>query len=262
MIPPALADNIVAKQLPRLIADAEALLSVAAWRDLPAGLRIIQTAGGGLGGFCYGSGHHLAQAHGHRQGAVAVAVAADDALRVALVRWPDELPVAVAEAAVMIETVAAHELAHALVAQVDGDLVPGEVDVLRSLAQGTATLTADSPERSARSHGPAWAAALVVLSRRCRRYRPGARHRWAALLDRDLRSYGIDADTAAAALGDVADEAALRDLLGPGSSLEARVAEAIPDEAQRARLIAGRGNETTPVDPGRVAPVAAGVAEE
>jgi hypothetical protein len=261
MIAP-LIDNIVARQLPRLIADAEALLSVAAWPDLPARMRIIDCDGSRLAGFCDGSGHRFAQAHGCRPGAVAVAVAAEAALRVALGWWPDDLPVALAEAGVMIEAVAAHELAHALVADIDAELRPGEAGILRSLPVAVGTiLPADSAERTAADHGPAWAAALVILARRCRRYRRGARHRWSKLLDRDLRAYGIDAQAVADVVADVADEMRLRDLLAPGGDVVARVADAIPSATERAALIAPRLN-TTPADPGHVAPVAAGVAEE
>lgn len=259
-LPSPLIDNVVAKQLPRLIADAEALLRVAAWPDLPAGLRIIGCAGGRLAGFSCGSGHGLAEAHGFRPGAVAVAVAAEDALRVSLERWPDELPVALGEAAVMVEAVAAHELAHALVAEPDADLRPGAADILRQLPAAVGTIVSiDSAERAARDHGPAWAAALVVLHRRCMRYRPGARHRWADLLARDLRTYGIDADAVAVAVGDVADEAVLRDAFAHQGAIAARVADAIPDAATRARLIVEQQHETTPADPGHVALVAAGV---
>jgi hypothetical protein len=261
MIAP-LADNIVRKQLRRLVADAEALLSVAAWPDLPAGCRIVNIAGG-LAGFCLGSGHRFAEAHGYRQGAVAVAVATEPALRAALSVWPDELPAALGEAAVEIEFVMAHELAHALVAKIDGELQPQEAKILRALPAAVESgATADSPERTARDHGERWAAALVILSQRCRQYRPGARHRWADFLEDDLQLVGIDAQAVADAVGDVADEQPLRELLAAGGNIVARVAAAIPDKAQRARLIAERRNETPLDDPRHVATVVAGVADE
>ena len=253
-----LIDNIVRRQLPRLIADAEALLSVAAWRDLPAGCRLIDIAGSRLAGFSSGSGHRLAEAHGFRAGTVAVGVAAEHALRVALDVWGDELPAALGEAAVAIEFVAAHEAAHALVADIDGSMQPGEADILRSLPVAVGTTTGDSsPERTARGHGARWAAALVILSQRCEQYRPRSQHRWRELLTDDLHAVGIDAQAVAVAVGDVADELPLRDLLAAGGNIVARVAAAIPDETQRAALIAARRN-TTPVEPRHVAPVAAG----
>jgi hypothetical protein len=262
MIAP-LADNIVWRQLPRLIADAEALLSVAAWPDLPAGCRIIGIDGSRLAGFCSGSGHRFAQAHGCRPGAVAVGVAAEDALRSALDVWADELPAALGEAAVAIELVAAHEAAHALVADIDGELQPGQGDILRGLPSAVGTVAViGSAERTARDHGARWAAGLVILSQRCRQYRPRARHRWNELLENDLQAVGIDTQAVADAVGDVADEVSLRDLLAAGGMIAARVAEAIPDETTRAALIAARWEETLPVEPGHVAPVAVGEAEE
>ena len=262
-LPAPLADNIVRKQLRRLVADAEALLSVAAWPDLPAGCRLIDIDGSRLAGFSSGSGHRLAEAHGCRAGVVAVGVAAESALRAALDVWADELPAALGEAAVRIEVVMAHEVAHALVAKIDGTMQPGEGDILRRLpvAVGTVAVT-DSPERTARDHAERWAAALVILSQRCRQYRPGARHRWADFLEDDLQLVGIDAQAVADAVGDVADEQPLRELLAAGGNIVARVAAAIPSEAQRARLIAERRNETPLDDPRHVATVVAGVADE
>lgn len=255
----ALTDNIVRRQLRRLTADAEALLGVAAWRDLPAGCRIIDIDGSRLAGFCSGSGHRLAQAHGCRQGAVAVGVAADAALRAALAVWADELPAALGEAAVAIEFVAAHEPSHALTAPIDGELRQGEGDILRRLQVAVGTVAViGSPERTARDHGAAWAAGLVILSQRCGQYRPRAQHRWHELLENDLRAVGIDAQAVADAVGDVADDRPVRELLAAGGNITARVAEAIPDEAQRAALVAARRNETTPDEPGHVATVAVG----
>lgn len=259
MIPEALIDNLVRRQLPKLIADAEALLSVAAWHDLPAGLRIIDCAGGRLAGFCDGSGHRFAAAHGGRPGAIAVAVAAEAALRAALEEWPDNLPAALGEAGLVIECVAAHEAAHALVADIDAELRPGEADILRGLPAAVGTMSGNSsPERTARDHGAAWAAGLVILHRRCRQYRPRARHRWDELLDHDLREVGIHPATLFGALGDVADEVPLRELLAPSGALVVAAAKVIPPEHERATSIANRHN-TTPMEPRHVAPAAAGI---
>lgn len=260
MIAP-LAENIVAKQLGRLVADAEALLGVAARRDLPAGLRIIPCDGSRLSGFSLGSGHRLAQAHGYRPGAVAVAVAAEDALRTALGWFPDEPAFVLGEAGLKIEFVAAHELSHALVNDIDDELRPDEGDILRRLPAAVGTVHVQRrAKREARDHGAAWAAALVILAGRCAAFRPGARHRWRERLDHDLRGYGLDPVAVAEAVGDVADELPLRELLAPQGAIVARVAEAIADEAERAALIAARWQtETTPAEPGHVAPVAAGV---
>jgi hypothetical protein len=254
MIAQALADNIVRKQLSRLIADAESLLTVAARRDLPAGLRVIDCAGGRLAGGCLGSGHRLARAHGFRPGAVAVMVAAEHRLRFMLDLWDDNLPAALGEAALAIEAVAAHEVAHALVADPDAELQPGEAEALRRLPAAVAAPRATPAERTARDHGAAWAAGLVILAERCRQHRGWARHRWPAVIADDLRSVGIAHDAVADALGDVGDELPLRHLLAPGAGLVARVAEAVPPEHERARLIA----QASAGDRGHVAPEPAG----
>jgi hypothetical protein len=252
-----LADNIVVKQLGRLIADAEALMRVVAWVDLPAGLRIIDCDGSRLAGFSSGSGHLLAQAHGFRPGSVAVAVAAEAALRTAFDWWADEPAVVMAEAAVLIESVSCHELSHCLVADIDGEMMPHQADILRRLPAAVGTVkTERSHERTARDHGPAWAAGMVILAGRCMRYR-WARHRWQHLLERDLHAYGIDANAVADAVRDVADEVSLREKLAPHGAIVARVAEAIPDEQERAALIADF-YETTSAESGHVAQVAAG----
>lgn len=258
MIAQALIDNIVAKQLPRIIADAEWLLTVAAYADLPAGLRIVPMPAGRLSGFSLDSGHRLARAHGFAPGSVAVAVAAEGYLRDLLELWPDDTATGLAEAGLYVEFVTAHELAHAIGHEPDDDLRDGEADILRRLPEAAATIErASDHERTALHHGPEWAAAVVILAGRCARYRPGARHRWPRLLDVDLRRVGIDAQAVADAVGDVADELPLRKILAPQGAIVARVAQAIPDEATRALLIAERANETTPADPGHVAPVAA-----
>ncbi len=256
-----LADNIVRKQLGRLMADAESLLGAVAWRDLPAGLRIIDIVGGRLAGFCIGSGHRFAQAHGCRPGAVAVAVAAEHALRASLDVWGDDLPAALGEAALAIEFVTSHEAAHAVTADTDGELRPVAADILRKIPALVGTVAAnDSAEQTARDHGAPWAAGVVILSQRCSRYRPEARHRWPEVLRLDLEAKGIDPQAVAEAVGDVGDEQPLCELLAAGGDIVARVAAAIPDEAQRVAIIATRRSETPPVDPGHVAPVAAGAA--
>lgn len=248
-----LAENIVQRQLGRIIADAEALLTVAAGPDLPAGLRIIDIAGGWLAGGSLGSGHGLARAYGCRPGARAVLVAAGHRLRFMLEAWPDDQTAAIGEAALGIEAVAAHELCHALLADPDPELRPGEADILRALPAAVGVPRPSPAVRTAAVHGAAWAAAVVILAERCRRYRPGARHRWPRVIADDLADYGIDAVAVAWAVGDVADDLPLRELLA-GGILE-RVAEVIPGEAKRARII----EQAQAAGSGHVAPAAARV---
>jgi hypothetical protein len=71
----------------------------------------------------------------------------------------------------------------------------------------------------------------------------------------DLGAVGIDAEAVARAVGDVADELPLRELLAPGGDILERVAEVIPPEPERARLIA----QAQAADPGHVATAAVGV---
>jgi hypothetical protein len=240
----ALIDNVVRRQLPRLIADAEALLNVAAWCDLPAGCRIIDIEGarlggvdgGILGGVALGTGHRLADAHGFRHGAVAVGVAAECLLRRSL-GTVDELTIAVGEAAALIEFVAAHELAHALVADRD---IEASVEALRALPQVTGGFQSLGIRRRVRSHPPRWAAALVIVAERCMGYRPRARHRWRDHIDADLLAVGIDAEALTAAVGDVPADEPLRDLLADGSPLVRRVDAACPHDNERVQIIKER----------------------
>lgn len=235
----ALADNIVKRQLGRLVADAQALLTVAAHADLPAGLRIVNVAGGSLLGFNLGSGHGFAQAHGFRPGTVAVGVASETILRGRLELYGDDLHGGLWSASVRIEYVGAHELAHSLACPtIDRDLKTVDVQALRMLPTHVEKMPPTPACSTAAAHGAPWAAALVILSGRCQRLRPWSRHCWPDLMESDLRAVGIDAQAVVDAVGDVADEQPLRPLLATGAALVARVAEAIPSEAERAALIA------------------------
>lgn len=254
----ALADNIVRKQLAGLVADAESLLTVAAHADLPAGLRIVNIAGGSLLGFSLHSGHGFARAHGFRPGTVAVGVASETILRSRLELYGDDLDGALWESGLRIEYVAAHELAHSLACQtIDRDPQPVDVKALRLLPSRVEKLPPTPASRTAEGHDAPWAAALVILAGRCRKYRPQSRQRWPELLEDDLQAVGIDAQAVADAVGDVAEELPLRELLAPGAALVARVAEAIPDHADRVALIESR-ETTSAADPGRVAQAVAG----
>lgn len=255
----ALADNIVKRQLVRLVADAEFLLTVAAHADLPAGLRIVNVAGGSLLGFSLRSGHGFAQAHGFRPGAVAVGVAGETILRSRLKVYGDDLDDALWSAGLRIEYVAAHELAHALACRtIDCDPQPVDVKAMRLLPESVDTMPPTPASQTAAAHGVPWAAALVILVKRCQRLRPYSRPRWADLMEGDLRAVGIDAQAVADAVGDVADEQPLRPLLAPGAALVARVAEAIPSEAERAALIAQASED----EQGHVAQAGVGVVSQ
>ena len=227
--------------------DAEALLTVAAWADLPAGIAILPMTRTDAGGVCIGSGHLLAIAHELRPGAVAVQVDIEALVRKALGAVP-QVAATVADAArEVVETIAAdaarravegiaiHEAAHAIVAP---------ADTAASAAEAKAVVTACNATPfadAAASHDPRWAAAVVILSRRSWRLRPAdEREEREAIMRRDIGNYGLDADAIAEALGDIDAEASVRELLAPGGAVAARVAAACPPEAERRAFIEHR----------------------
>lgn len=227
---------LVADHARRIAADAEALLTVAAWPDLPAGMVVLPLDGCDYaGGMSIGSGHNLALAHGCRPGAVAVRVDVAGAVRTALTAAPDLPAIAVNVAGLVAETVAIHEASHALVADLDAEHdIAGAIARVRAAESATIRCGADA-------HGPRWAAAVVVLTGRAIRLRPAnERHGREDSMRRDLEGYGIDAAAVAAALGDVADEVVLRRLLAAGGDAARRVAAACPPEPERQAVIEHR----------------------
>jgi hypothetical protein len=211
-------DNVVR----RIVTDAELLLWAVAEADLPAGLRIIDIGLAPIDGMAIWSGHRLAAAHRLRPGTVAVGVAAQALVGEALTLCPDE-------AQLVVEAVTAHELAHALVADIEGEADEATLAVLRDLPTllADALPAASAPARMARDHGPRWARALVALGQRCAGIRRLSRSAWASVIEADLRQYGIDADAVADALGDIAAEASLRELLAEGGPVAERLALAV-----------------------------------
>jgi hypothetical protein len=237
----------------RIVTDAELLLWAVAGADLPAGLRIIDIGRASISGVAIGSGHGLAHAHRLRPGVIAVGVALE-----ALAEDVIGLGCAGDDAAFAIEAVAAHELAHALVAPADGERSPAYKQALRDLPALVAALSPSlgEPDKEARDHDERWAAAFVAIVRRCIAVRPLERAAWAACLKADLRRYGIDADAVAEALGDIPAEASLRELLAEGGPVAERVARAVPSLSDRIAVIAD--HQFSPAEPGHVAPVGAG----
>lgn len=240
-------DNVVR----RIVTDAELLLWAVAEADLPAGLRIIDIGLAPIDGMAIWSGHRLAAAHRLRPGTVAVGVAAQALVGEALTLCPDE-------AQLVVEAVTAHELAHALVADIEGEADEATLAVLRDLPTllADALPAASAPARMARDHGPRWAGALVALGQRCAGIRRLSRSAWASVIEADLRQYGIDADAVADALGDIAAEASLRELLAEGGPVAERLALAVPGLGERITAIGMY--RSTPAEPGHVAPVGDG----
>ena len=240
-------------EIVRVKSDAELLLWAVAGADLPAGLRIIDIGRASISGVAVGSGHGLAHAYRLRPGMIAVGVAlealADDVIGLGFCSD---------DAAFAIETVAAHELAHAIVTPADGERSPACEQALRDLPALVAAMSPllGEPDKEARDHDGRWAGALVAIVRRCGAVRPLQRAAWAACGKADLRRYGIDADAVADALGDIPDEVSLRDLLAEGGPVADRVAQAVPSLGDR--IIAIGMHQSTPAEPGHVAPVGDG----
>jgi hypothetical protein len=229
MIAAALTDNIIGRQADIIRRDAEALLAVAAWADLPAGVAVLPLTGRPeASGASIGSGHALALAHGCRPGAVAVRVDVVGIMRAALTASADDAALGILAARPMIEAVAVHELAHALVHDPDDTSTAAEAVALVAACDAAALRT------GADAHGPRWAAAVVVLTRRVIRLRPAhERPALKAAMHADLQAYGLDAAAVAEALGEIADEEPLRELLAAGGDVACRVARACPPDAER-----------------------------
>jgi hypothetical protein len=225
-----------ATQADRIARDAEALLTVIAPADFPAGVVLLPLNRADASGGCLGSGHALALANGCRPGAVALWVDAAAFVHGFLAALPDEPDVGLDSARVLVEEVALHEAAHALTSRLDG--VGGADDATAFVQAAEAR-----PWRHLRpdDHGPAWAAAAVVLHGRAVRRRP-ARERAArdAAIRDDVECYGFDFAAIADAVGSVPDVASLRELLSPGSDVMRRVAAVCRPEAERATFIEHR----------------------
>lgn len=205
-----LADSIVRKQAPRLIADAGALVSVAAWPDFPEGLAVLEPPAGGGPAFSIGSGHVLAASLGCvlRPAAVVVGVSSflRDGLRSHGLAQPDAV---VAGVAVEVEAAALHEAAHAAIAPLDDPADETSVVACRLVA---ASGSAMRPEPWLAAHGPAWAVAYKVLAERAIAFRPHVAGELRAMIDADLEQHGVDPRGIAAVVDGFPDEAPLRGL--------------------------------------------------
>jgi hypothetical protein len=216
--------------------DAEALLAVAAWPDLPAGVAVLPLyAIPEAAGISVGSGHALAIANGRRPGAVAVRVDAAGILRAAFRASGADAAAVVMALRPVIESVAVHELAHALTKPRDPVATPTEAAefVAASLRLPLGT--------GAAAHCPRWAAAMLLLADRAARLRPAHERPAVKTLAREhLQWYGFDPAAVAEALGDVSDEASVRELLAPGGAAARRLAAACQPEPEREAVIRNR----------------------
>jgi hypothetical protein len=213
--------------------DSEELLTLAAGPDLPAGLKVLPLdVRRDAFGLSVGSGHDLALANGCQPGAVAVLVNIAGIVRMSLGIYRDRPDLGIYCARVVSEQIAAHETSHALVADLDGEHGVAEaVAAVQASCSGPIRCGADA-------HHPRWAAAYALLAARADRIRPVGQPGRGSLVSFELAAaYGIDAVAVADALGDVADEVPLRELLVPGGDAARRVAAVCLPEHERQVVI-------------------------
>lgn len=229
-----LADNIVVRQAVRIARDAEALVSVAAHRDFPEGLAILEPPSGTAEAFTIGSGHLLAVALGCRRRGAAVVVNVAELLRGALHTYGVHEPaVAVYAAGVDAEAAAIHEAAHAAVAPLD-DL--GDHDRLARVA-----LAARGPDQSfvpepwLRMHGPTWAVAYAAIAARAIRFRPRSADDLRDFIAADMHAHGCDPAALAEAAAAIPPDACLRRMAADGELLAIGAAAVLPDAERIAR---------------------------
>lgn len=238
-------DRRTAIIVPAVVADAEALMTVLAAPDEPAGIRLVHLTTPGFHGLCRGSGHAVAEAYGLSGAAVMVAFEESVRRWVAAFSNPEELwrydrarEVAIDHAGFEVEKTAAHEVAHALVAELDKPLAgESEADAIRGLSNGSfAPFPAD---REAADHNAAWSAAVAIIYTRAAKYRPKMRDYWAKAIDYEGRKYGFDMEAVAKLVARVPEDEPLRPLLRDPIFL-ARIEHAIPPASERAAAIAKR----------------------
>jgi len=234
MIAEALTANIVARHAPRLRRDAARLLSAALWVDAPEGIAVLPEPRPGLLGSCTGSGVLVAQAAGCRPGMIAVRVNAEKILAAWVDGERDDIETALDGAAIDVDTVAAHEAAHALAARPDQILAD---DAARAWV-AAATYPGDAAT-TAGSHHARWAALTLAIAARCAVRRPAwTRSLWRSWAARDVEGYGLDAQAIAEAAGELPDDARLRDVFAPDGEHARRVeAVAAPMEARIAAVV-------------------------
>jgi hypothetical protein len=219
---------------------ASTVLCLAAPLDLPRGLVIADELRTDAAGTCIGSGHLLAIAQGHA-GGVAVCVDVRGIVgAVLLAHGANSATLSVARA--YAESMAAHELAHALTSPIDP---PTTYEIAARVVEASDTRPL-APKVA--SHCPRWAAMTVALNTRVIAVRSAGelelRRRVASL---DLAPYGYDFDTIAEAIGEVPEHLSLREWFAAGSRASVAVAAVCPNEHERGELIAARTTATTSV---------------
>lgn len=245
------APALIVDHLPRIVQEAEGLLSLAGWPDAPFGVRIVECTGEGLDGRSWGSGHRVASAHGLDGIAVMVAC------RKIVDRWLEE-PAGltgpewaaawsrkvVEVATVSVEQTSLHELAHALSHPLDAPLVDEhQAAEYRSAASAASAGYVAAVE--AVHHGAAWAAAAAILYGRASLFRKELKGRWSFIVRREFERYGMSFDAVADAVAGISEDSPLRPLLSDKVFLSS-VEAVIPPADERAALIEGKSATGVP----------------
>ncbi len=205
---------IVDEMRRRIVRDAEFLLSVIAWTDIPGRVAIIEAAPNGTSGFSIGSGHRLAAVFGVRA-EVAIGMNAAQLCDYGRYRARSAAEAAY-RSALIIESTAVHELAHAIASQFDEttSVVGLPSRTIADFVSGS--LTAEQPTAIwLAGHGTAWAAAHAILAARAMRLRhKGSRRVWRDMMRVDFRAHCLPPyENFADAVADIHADAPIRQLL-------------------------------------------------
>lgn len=206
------------------IVGATDLLQAVAGRDFPEGVVVIgRRLAPGIQGLSVGTGHRIAAANGDTTGRRGVLV--------------DPFQATKRYGGVGIELVALHELAHSLLANVDA------TDDIAAVAHTLDPSKMYKAIDAARLHGPEWAAAYVVYTRRAIALRPWADTTIEGTLNYDLEQFGFPtAAEVLEALGwPVADDEPLRPILCTQSARMMDLFLPLPLEHHRAVVMATTG---------------------
>jgi hypothetical protein len=247
----AKVDRRTAIIVPAVVADAEALMTALAAPDEPAGIRLVEMVDPRFMGLAPGSGHRVAQAYGLQGSAVMVATTRTVRRWVAAFANPEELwrydrarEVAIAYSGFEVAQIAAHEVGHILVADIDKPLASeAEAEAIRGKALGS--LASIPLDREAAAHGPAWAAAVAILHLRAKRHRSSMAELWHKVVIDEGRAYGFDMAAVLELVARVPEDEPLRPLLRDPIFL-ARIEHAIPPASERAAAIAQIRNIAPP----------------
>lgn len=209
--------NIVHRQAPRLLADAEHLARVCVWPDLP-GLHVVDISGlaSDLDGMSIGSGYRLAAHYGFRTGWPAVGVSVGRLMTDVLRTDHDRIETAT----ILIEQTTLHEVAHAVLGRDDmnSDQIGTTMRTLRSRQR------LDQPAAQQwQDHHDRWASALLILTDRAQQYRRRHGDLIAMLSHSQIEDAGHSVQALRRVIGAVEGDAPIGHLLGQSGPLTARL---------------------------------------